>query len=243
MTTKPLTDRIALVTGASRGIGWTVATELARAGAHVVAVARTTGALEELDDTIRAFGGTATLVPLDLGDGDAIDRLGGALWERFGRLDILIGNAGVLGPIGPLSHAGPKDFEKVMAINVTANWRLIRSFEPLLKLAPAGRAVFVSSGAARRFRPFWGPYAASKAALEALIATWAQETASLTAIKVNGVNPGPLRTGMRAQAMPGEDVETLDRPIVLIPKLMELVSPALAISGRIWDHPSQAWLD
>lgn len=242
MTDKPLTDRIALVTGASRGIGWTIATELAKAGAHVVAVARTTGALEELDDAIRAEGGTATLVPLDLTDFEAIDRLGGALWERFGRLDILIGNAGLLGPTGPLAHAGPKDFEKVMAVNVTANWRLIRSFEPLLRLAPAGRAVFLTSSAARRIRPFWGPYAASKAALEALVATWAQELA-VTPIKVNAINPGPLRTKMRAQAMPGEDAETLDRPIVLVPKLMELVSPALEVSGCVWDHPKQIWLD
>lgn len=242
MTDKPLTDRIALVTGASRGIGWTVALELARAGAHVVAVARTQGALEELDDAIRAEGGSATLVPLDLTDFEAIDRLGGALWERFGRLDVLIGNAGVLGPMGPLSHAAPKDFDKVMAINVTANWRLIRSFEPLLKLAPAGRAVFLTSGAARRFRPFWGPYAASKAALEAFVATWAQEL-EITRVKVNAINPGPLRTKMRAQAMPGEDAETLDRPIVLIPKLMELISPSLEVSGRVWDHPTQSWLD
>ena len=241
MTEKILTDRIALVTGASRGIGYTLAKELARAGAHVVAVARTQGALEELDDEIRAFGGSATLVPLDLTDLAGIDRLGGALWERFGRLDILIGNAGVLGPVGPLSHAGPKDFEKVIAVNIVANWRLVRSMEPLLKLAPAGRAVFLTSSAARRIRPFWGPYAMSKAALEAMVATWAMEL-EITPVKVNSINPGPLRTKMRAQAMPGEDAETLDRPIVLVPKLMELVSPALEISGRVWDHPTQSWL-
>jgi len=242
MTDKPLTDKIALVTGASRGIGYTLAKELARAGAHVVAVARTQGALEELDDEIRGFGGSATLVPVDLTDFDAIDRLGGALFERFGRLDVLVGNAGILGPMGPLSHAAPKDFDKVLAINVTANWRLVRSMEPLLKLAPAGRAVFLTSGAARRIRPFWGPYAMSKAALEALVATWAMEL-EITRVKVNLLNPGPLRTRMRAQAMPGEDAETLDKPIVLVPKLMELVSPALEISGRIWDHPKQCWLD
>ncbi|NLH82420.1 MAG: SDR family NAD(P)-dependent oxidoreductase [Phyllobacteriaceae bacterium] len=241
MTEKILSDRIALVTGASRGIGYTLAKELARAGAHVVAVARTQGALEELDDEIRTLGGSATLVPLDLTDLEGIDRLGGALWERFGRLDVLIGNAGILGPVGPLSHAGPKDFEKVIAVNIVANWRLVRSMEPLLKLAPAGRAVFLTSGAARRIRPFWGPYAMSKAALEAMVATWAMEL-EITPVKVNLINPGPLRTKMRAQAMPGEDAETLDRPIVLVPKLMELVSPALEISGRVWDHPTQSWL-
>ena len=242
MTERPLTDKIALVTGASRGIGYTLAKELARAGAHVVAVARTQGALEELDDEIRDFGGAATLVPLDLTDVEAIDRLGGALYERFGRLDVLVGNAGVLGPMGPLSHAAPKDFDKVVAVNLTANWRLVRSMEPLLKLAPAGRAVFLTSGVARRIRPFWGPYALTKAALEAMVATWAQELA-ITAVKVNLVNPGPLRTRMRAQAMPGEDAETLDTPMVLVPKLMELVSPALEVSGRVWDHPTQSWLD
>jgi len=241
MTEKILHDRIALVTGASRGIGYTLAKELARAGAHVVAVARTQGALEELDDEIRGFGGSATLVPLDLTDLEGIDRLGGALWQRFGRLDVLIGNAGLLGPTGPLSHAGPKDFEKMLTVNVTANWRLVRSMEPLLKLAPAGRAVFLTSGAARRIRPFWGPYAMSKAALEVMVATWAMEL-EITPVKVNLINPGPLRTKMRAQAMPGEDAETLDRPIVLVPKLMELVSPALEISGRVWDHPTQSWL-
>ena len=242
MTERPLTDKIALVTGASRGIGYTLAKELARAGAHVVAVARTQGALEELDDEIRDLGGSATLVPLDLTDFEAIDRLGGALYERFGRLDVLVGNAGVLGPMGPLSHAAPKDFDKVVAVNLTANWRLVRSMEPLLKLAPAGRAVFLTSGVARRIRPFWGPYALTKAALEAMVATWAQEL-EITAVKVNLINPGPLKTRMRAQAMPGEDAETLDTPIVLVPKLMELVSPALEISGRVWDHPTQTWLD
>lgn len=242
MTALPLADKIALVTGASRGIGRTLALELARAGAHVVAVARTQGALEELDDEIRGLGSSATLVPLDLTDFAGIDRLGGALWERFGRLDVLIGNAGILGPTSPLSHADPKDFEKTLAVNLTANWRLLRSMEPLLKLAPAGRAVFLTSSAARRFRPFWGAYAITKAALEAMVATWAQEL-TITAVKVNCINPGPLRTRMRAQAMPGEDAETLDLPIVLVPKLMELVSPALEISGRVWDHPTQSWLD
>lgn len=242
MTALPLSDRIAVVTGASRGIGYTLARELAKAGAHVVAVARTTGALEELDDEIRAAGGTATLVPLDITDGDGIDRLGGALYERFGRVDILVGNAGMLGPISPLSHVGPKDWDKVMALNVTANWRLIRSLEPLLKQSDAGRAVFLTSGAARRIRAFWGPYAVSKAALEAMIATWAKEL-EITAVKVNLLNPGPLRTKMRAQAMPGEDAETLERPIVLVPHVMDLLSPTLEQSGRVWNYPTRSWLD
>jgi NAD(P)-dependent dehydrogenase (short-subunit alcohol dehydrogenase family) len=242
MTALPLSDRIAVVTGASRGIGYTLARELAKAGAHVVAVARTTGALEELDDEIKAAGGAATLVPLDLTDGEGIDRLGGALYERFGRVDILIGNAGMLGPISPLGHVGPKDWDKVMALNVTANWRLIRSLEPLLKLSDAGRALFLSSGAARRIRAYWGPYAVSKAALEALIATWAKEL-EITKVKVNLINPGPLRTKMRAQAMPGEDAETLERPIVLVPHVLDLLAPSLEESGRVWDYPTKSWLD
>lgn len=242
MTALPLSDRIAVVTGASRGIGYTLARELAKAGAHVVAVARTTGGLEELDDEIKSAGGSATLVPLDLTDGDGIDRLGGALYERFGRVDILIGNAGILGPTSPLGHVGPKDWDKVMAINVTANWRLIRSLEPLLKLSTAGRAIFLSSGAARRIRAFWGPYAVSKAALEAMIATWAKEL-EITNVKVNLINPGPLRTKMRAQAMPGEDAETLEQPIVLVPHVFDLLSPALTESGRVWNYPTKRWLD
>ncbi|MER2605391.1 MAG: SDR family NAD(P)-dependent oxidoreductase [Siculibacillus sp.] len=243
MTDKPLADRIAVVTGASRGIGRTLALALARAGAHVVAIARTTGALEELDDEIRAAGGeAATLVPLDLTDGDGIDRLGGALYERFGRVDALIGNAGILGPITPMSHCSPKDWKQIMDVNVTANARLIRSFEPLLKLAPAGRAIFLTSGAARRIRPFWGPYAVSKAALEAMIATWAQETA-ITPIKVNLLNPGPLRTKMREKAMPGEDPMSLETPDVLVPHVFEMLSPALEHSGRVFDYPTKGWID
>lgn len=241
MTAKPLTDRIAVVTGASRGIGFTLAKELAKAGAHVVAVARTQGALEELDDEIRAEGGAATLVPLDITDGAAIDRLGGALYERFGRVDILVGNAGVLGSITPLSHCSPKEWDKVMAVNVTANWRLIRSLEPLLKLSDAGRAVFLTSTVARKHRAFWGPYAVTKAALECMIGTWAKEL-EITKVKVNLLNPGPIRTKMRAHAMPGEDPETLDEPTVLVPALFEMISPALEVSGQVWDHPSKSWL-
>jgi NAD(P)-dependent dehydrogenase (short-subunit alcohol dehydrogenase family) len=241
MTDRPLDGRVAVVTGASRGIGYVLAREIARAGAHVVAVARTVGGLEELDDEIRAFGGAATLVPVDLTDFDALDRLGKALYERHGKLDILVGNAGILGPISPLGHVAPKDWDKVMAVNVTANWRLIRSLDPILRLSDAGRAVFLTSGAAHRIRAYWGPYAVSKAALEAMVVTWARES-EITSIKANLLNPGPLRTAMRAQAMPGEDADALDRPDVLVPTVMRLISPALEESGRVWDHPSRDWL-
>ena len=172
-------------------------------------------------------------------DGEGVDRLGGALYERFGRVDVLIGNAGVLGPITPLSHCDPKEWDKVVAVNLSANWRLIRSMEPLLKRSDAGRALFVTSGVARSHRAYWGPYAVSKAALEAMVAVWAKEL-EITSVKANLLNPGPLRTKMRAQAMPGEDADTLERPIVLVPHVLELLSPALEVSGRVWDYPSRA---
>lgn len=227
--------RVALVTGASRGIGRALALALGRAGAHVIAVARTVGALEELDDAIRAAGGeAATLVPLDLKDMPALDRLGAAIYERWGKLDVLVGNAGILGPISPLAHVDPKAFEDVMTINVTANWRLIRSVDPLLRQAPAGRAVFVSSSAAWRGRAFWGPYAASKAALDALVRAYAAET-SHTAVRVNALDPGATRTRMRAQAMPGEDPETLPVPEALVPPTLALLSPAFDRSGLVYD--------
>src|SRR6202011_3221496 len=184
---------------------------LAKAGAHVVAVARTQGGLEELDDEIRNDGGAATLVPLDLTDFDAIARLAAALHERHGRLDILVGNAGVAGPSSPLGHIELKPWNDVMAVNVSANFQLIRCMEPLLKQSDAGRAVFVPSGAAHMAPAYVGPYAASKAALETLVRVWAHETAS-TAIRVNLFNPGPVRTRMRAGVFPGEDPLTLDTP-------------------------------
>src|SRR6185312_1154447 len=186
----PLADRIALVTGASRGIGYVVALALARAGAHVVAVARTVGGLEELDDGIRKLGGSATLVPLDMTDYDGIARLAAALTERYRRVDVLIGNAGIGGPSSPLGQAEPKGRDDVMAVNVTANWHLIRHFEPLLRASDAGRAVFISSGSAHNARAYRGPYNVSKAALEALARTFANETAS-TNVRVNVFNPGP----------------------------------------------------
>lgn len=173
---KRFEGRIAVVTGASRGIGYFTARALAAEGAHVVAIARTVGGLEELDDEIRAAGGQATLVPVDLTDFDAIDRLGAALYERWKKLDILIGNAGILGGLSPLGHVSPKTWDKVMAINVTANWRLIRSLDPLLRQSDAGRVLFMSSGAAHKCKAYWGPYSVSKAAVEALVRTYAAET-------------------------------------------------------------------
>src|SRR5499427_7563821 len=204
----PLADRIALVTGASRGIGYATALALARAGAHVVAVARTVGGLEELDDEIRKLGASATLVPLDVKDHAGIARLAAALTERYHRLDVLIGNAGIGGPSSPLNHVEPEAWDEIMAVNVTANWQLIRHFEPLLRASDAGRAVFISSGAAHNARAYRGPYGVSKAALEVLARTFAAETAS-TNIRVNIFNPGPTRTRMRAAVMPGEDPMTL----------------------------------
>jgi NAD(P)-dependent dehydrogenase (short-subunit alcohol dehydrogenase family) len=233
---KPLANRIALVTGASRGIGRATALALAQAGAHVVAVARTQGALEELDDGIRAVGASATLVPLNLKDYHALDRLGAALRERWGRLDVLVGNAGVLGELAPLTHLDQPVWDEVMAVNVTANWRLIRSLDPLLRASDAGRAIFVTSGAAHKAQAYWGPYAISKAALDALVRTYAAETAT-TAIKVMLVSPGPLRTTMRRTAMPGEDPLTLKTPEDLAPHILKLALPSWTESGKIYDFP------
>jgi NAD(P)-dependent dehydrogenase (short-subunit alcohol dehydrogenase family) len=233
---RPLEDRIALVTGASRGIGRAAALAYARAGAHVVALARTVGALEELDDEIRAAGGSATLVPIDLNDFEGLDRLGAAIHERWGKLDILLANAGVLGVLSPLGHVEPKVWDNVMTINVTANWRLIRSLDPLLRASDAGRAIFLSSGAAHSCRAFWGPYATSKAAVEAMARSYAAETEN-SPLRVMLVNPGPLRTAMRRAAMPGEDPETLKTPEDLAPHLVELASPAWTETGKIFDFP------
>ena len=233
--------KIALVTGASRGIGRATALALAAQGAHVVAVARTQGALEALDDDIRAQNpkASATLVPLDLADHDALDRLGQSIYERWGRLDALVGNAALLGPLSPLSHISPKIFAEVMAVNVTANWRLIRALDPLLRAAPAGRVAFLTSGVASRAetRAYWGLYAASKAALDLLARTYAAETAT-TAVKVMLVNPGKMRTRMRAAAMPGEDPLTLPTPEALAPKLLQMLSPEWRETGKLYDFPT-----
>jgi NAD(P)-dependent dehydrogenase (short-subunit alcohol dehydrogenase family) len=240
----PLADRIALVTGASRGIGYAAALALAEAGAHVVALARTVGGLEELDDAIRAAesGGSATLVPLDLKDHAGIDRLALALHERFGRLDALVGNAGILGPLSPLGHVEASAWDDVIAVNVTANWRLIRAMDPLLRASDAGRVVFVSSGVAARGLAYWGPYAVSKAALEALARTYAAETAS-TKVRVNVLTPGPTRTRMRAQAMPGEDPMTLTTPDKVAEAIVELCLPSMQESGKLYAYPQRRLLE
>ena len=239
MTAKPLASRIALVTGASRGIGHATARALARAGAHIIAVARTQGGLEELDDEIRKEGGTATLVPLDMTDLDGIARLGAALNERHGKLDVLIGNAGMAGTSSPLGHTDPKFWDNVMAINVTANFQLIRSMEPLLKESDAGRAVFITSGIAHKANAYMGPYAASKAALDALVRVWANETAS-TNIRVNLFSPGPIRTRMRATVMPGEDPMTLDTPEQVADYIVPMCLPSWSESGKMYDYKSKA---
>ena len=230
----PLAGKIALVTGASRGIGYATALALARAGAHIVAVARTVGGLEELDDAIGVAGGSATLVPLDLKDYAGITRLGAALSERYRRLDILIGNAGLLGPLSPLAHVEPKAWEDVIAVNVTANWHLIRSMDALLRASEAGRVVFVTSGIATSPRAYWGPYAISKAALDALARTYAAESAT-TSVRVNLFSPGPTRTRMRATAMPGEDPLSLNPPEPVAEKIVEMCLPEFRESGKTYD--------
>ena len=188
--------------------------------------------LEEVDDEIRKHGGAATLVPLDLRDFPAIDRLGATIYERWGRLDALLGNAGVLGELTPLAHLDPKIFAECMDVNVAANWRLIRSLDPLLKLSEAGRALFITSGAARNFRGYWGCYAVTKAALEALVLTYAAECKS-TSVRVNLLNPGPLRTRMRQKAMPGEDPATLQPPEAVAPLILKLLSPTCSKNGEL----------
>ena len=239
--TKPLASRIALVTGASRGIGYATACALARAGAHVVAVARTVGGLEELDDAIRKDGGSATLVPVDLADLEGLARLGAALNERYGKLDVLVGNAGILGPASPLGHIEPKQWTDVMTINVTANFQLIRCMEPLLRNSDAGRAVFISSGAAGNARAYIGPYSTSKAALEVLVRTWAAEIAT-TNIRANLFNPGPIRTRMRASLMPGEDPMTLDTPEQVAEFIVPMCLPGWTENGRLYNYPSRSLL-
>jgi len=224
--------RVALVTGASRGIGKAAALALANAGAHVILVARTVGGLEDADDEIQKAGGSATLVPLDVKDFAALDRLGASIYERWGKLDAFFGNAGVLGAISPLSHLEPKTFQELVDVNVTANWRMIRSFDPLLRLSDAGRALFVTSGAAQKHTPFWGGYAMAKAALESLALTYAAECAS-TNVRVNLLSPGPLRTAMRARAMPGEDPQSLLPPETVVPLIVDLLSPANEKNGEI----------
>jgi len=228
------------ITGASRGIGRAVAIALAEAGAHVICAARTVGALEELDDAVKARGGTATLVPIDLRDMEAVDRFAPAIEQRWGKLDILVGNAGVLGPISPIPSIDAKTFDDVFRVNVTANFRLLRTLDPLLKLSDAGRVVMVSSGAARRVRAYWGCYAASKAALEALVRAYAKEVFAISNVRAMLVNPGPMRTAMRASAMPGEDPATLPAPEAIAPHIVALCAPASQVSGKLYDFPTRS---
>lgn len=228
-----LAGRIAVVTGASRGIGAAVAERFAREGAHVILVGRTVGALEELDDKIQALGAPpATLVPLDLRDFDALDRLGASLNERHGKLDILVGNAGILGQLSPLGHVEPKTWQEVMDINVTANFRLIRSLDPLLRQSDAGRAIFVTSGVAHAAFAYFGPYATSKAALEHMVRTWAAELGK-TRIKANLLDPGVVRTRMRAQAFPGEDPMKHPEPDAITDSFVDLASPECRHHGEV----------
>jgi NAD(P)-dependent dehydrogenase (short-subunit alcohol dehydrogenase family) len=233
-----LEGRVALVTGASRGLGASAAVALAQEGAHIIATARTEGGLAELDDQIKAVGGSATLVPIDIRDFDAIDRLGLAIFERWKKLDILIGNAGVLGKLTPMPHVDQKMWDEVMGVNVTANYRLIRSMDVLLRQSDAGRAVFVTSGLANKCWAYWGPYSISKAALEAMVKTYAAEVAT-TALKVNCFSPGATRTGMRAKAMPGEDPMSLPHPDDVAAQIVPMCEPAFSDNGGVWKYDAK----
>ena len=232
MSDQPLKGRVTLVTGASRGIGYQAALALAKAGSHIIATARTQGGLEDLDDTIKTEGGDCTLVPMDLKNGDGIDQLGKVINDRWGRLDGFFANAGVLGDMTPAPHTVPKKWDEVMAVNVTANYRFIRSLDPLLRASGTGRAVFMTSGVAKTHRAYWGAYAASKAALEAFVSCYAKES-EITSLKVNLLNPGATRTAMRAKAVPGEDPETLPDPADLAPLIVEMLSPEYAANDTI----------
>lgn len=230
----PLAGRIALITGASRGIGAAVARRFAREGAHLVLVARSQAGLEELDDDIRAECGedaAPTLVPMDLSDTEKLDQLGAAIAHRFGKLDILVGNAGVLGTLTPTGQIDPEEWDEVMAVNLTANWRLIRMFDPALRASDTGRAMFVTSSAARGV-PYWGTYAVSKAGLDSLVKTWAGET-SKTNMRVNIIDPGSTRTGMRAKAFPGEDPMSLKTPEDITQVFVDLASPDCKRHGEV----------
>jgi NAD(P)-dependent dehydrogenase (short-subunit alcohol dehydrogenase family) len=230
---------VALVTGASRGLGAAVAVELARLGARPVLVARTQGGLEETDDAIRAAGGEATLLPLDLQEGEQVDAIGPSLLQRFGRLDILVHAAGALGRLTPVSHIQPRDWAEVVAVNLSAAWRLIRSCEPLLRLAEAGRAVAITDGLVRAPRAYWGAYGATKAGLEHLWLTWAAEN-NTTRLRVNLFEPGPVATRLRWQAMPGEDASALPKPEHIAPAIAALCCPIEARHGAIVG--ADAWL-
>jgi len=228
-----LNGRIALVTGASRGIGRAVALRYAQEGAHVIAFARTTGALEELDDEIRKLSGhPATLIAESLTDFDKIDQVGAALYKKFGKLDVMVGNAAMLGQLSPMGHYTPKMWTDVFNLNVHANWRLIRAMDPLLRQSEAGRAMFVTSGVARRVAMYWGPYAASKAALEQMVKIYAAEVAH-TKVKANIIDPGRVRTKMRAQAYPGEDPTQIPAPEAITDIFVDLALPSEPRNGVV----------
>ncbi len=227
-----LEGRIALITGASRGIGAAVAKHFAREGAHVILVARTTSDLEAIDDSVQADGGTATLVPLDLTEFAAIDQMGAAIAERFDRLDVLVGNAAILGTLSPIGHTDPETWERTFAVNVTANWRLIRAFDPILRASDSGRAIFVTSGVGSRAIPYYGAYAASKAALNRMVETYAAEVTK-TKLKVNLIDPGVVRTAMRAQTFPGEDPAGLPPPESVTEAFVRLAGSRVRSHGKI----------
>jgi NAD(P)-dependent dehydrogenase (short-subunit alcohol dehydrogenase family) len=234
-----LDGRIALITGASRGIGAAVARRFAAEGAHVVLTARTVGGLEEADDAIRALGGKATLVPLNLCEFERIDALGAALHERFGRLDVLVAAAGVLGTLSPMGHFDPKVWQEVIDTNLTANWRLIRSLDPLLRLSPAGRAIFVTCAAGRERLPYWGAYAASKAALEAVVKIYAGEI-ERTALRVNLIDPGPVSTRLRATAFPREDRAAMKLPEDVTDGFLDLAAAECRLNGALIEPGSMS---
>ncbi len=233
--TQLLLGKTALVTGASRGLGRAAALALAKQGAHIIATARTQGGLEELDDEIKAVGSSATLVPMDIVDYPAIDRLGAAIFERWKKLDILIGNAGLLGKLTPMPHIEPKSWDDVMAVNVTANYRLIRSMDPLLRLAPHGRAIFVTSGLAQKCFPYWGTYSISKAALEAMVKTYAAEMET-TSVRTNCFSPGPTRTKMRATAMPGEDPMSIPSAEDVAAQIVPMCLESFSDNGAVYKY-------
>jgi NAD(P)-dependent dehydrogenase (short-subunit alcohol dehydrogenase family) len=227
--------KVALVTGASRGLGYETALHLAKAGAHVIATARTQGGLEELDDAIKKAGGSATLVPMDIKDYDAIDRLGAAIFDRWKKLDIIVGNAAILGKLTPLPHIEPKVWDDALATNLTANYRLIRSMDVLLRAAPHGRAIFITSGLATKCLPYWGTYSVTKAALEAMVKTYADEVAT-TNLRVNMFSPGPTRTRMRATAMPGEDPATLPTPEAVSAQIIPMCEDTFLDNSSLWKY-------
>jgi len=240
------TGRIAFVTGASRGIGRSAALGLAKAGAQVIACARSKGGLEDLDDDIfAATGQHATLIPFDITDGDSLDRLTGVLYERFGRLDVVVHAAGILGTLTPVTHVELKDFDRILAVNLTASWRLLRALEPLLRQSASARAIFLTtSQGVTEGRAFWGAYGATKAAMETLVRAWADEI-EVTPVRAALLSPGPMRTKMRAAAFPGEDPMSLPHPDELVPLLLELadgnrVPPKTTISFPDWARPLSA---